>query len=213
MSAASCSSRFPGQSVFGVLMGLSGLHLGLGGAIGLARRREERTWVLTWQDMARMEAGVVMGGQRGPKIVPWAPPQKKQLLKNDTLFVSLKSSKTNRQVFKLSFFSAFKNGFWIRFLSPFVEPRLGTFFFLCFLHSITDFGPRLQKPSFLFRKTKLSEAPLGPSGALVGPLKRSFVVPGDHLLHQNSFFSTADGSRKEARFSKNKKSHYENALF
>ena len=71
------SSRIPGRSLFGVLTGLSGLQLGPGRAPGRARRREERTLVLIWQGIARIDAGVDVGSAKWPQNRALGPPQKK----------------------------------------------------------------------------------------------------------------------------------------
>ena len=74
----------------------------------------ERTLVLTWQGIARMDAGVDVGSAKWPQNRAQGPPPKKEL-------VFLKSSKTNRKIIKLSLFRAFKTGFRTSFLGLFLS--------------------------------------------------------------------------------------------
>ena len=61
----------------GVFWALEGLQVGPGRALGRARRREERTLVLIWQGIARIDAGVDVGSAKWPQNRALAPPQKK----------------------------------------------------------------------------------------------------------------------------------------
>ena len=63
--------------LLGVFWTLEGLQDGPGRALGRARRREERTLVLTWQGIARMDAGVDVGSAKWPQNRAQGPPQKK----------------------------------------------------------------------------------------------------------------------------------------
>ena len=63
--------------LLGVFWALEGLQVGPGRALGRARRREERTLVLHWQGIARMDAGVDVGSAKWPQNRAQGPPPKK----------------------------------------------------------------------------------------------------------------------------------------
>ena len=104
-----------------VFWALEGLQVGPGRALGRARRREERTLVLIWQGIARMDAGVDVGSAKWPQNRAQGPPPKKNVSRNQNQIVFLKSSKTNRKIAKLSLFRAFKTGFRTNFLGLFLS--------------------------------------------------------------------------------------------
>ena len=81
--------------LLGVFWALKGLQVGPGRALGRARRREERTLVLTWQGIARIDAGVDVGSAKWPQNRAQGPPPKKNVARNQNQLVFLKSSKTN----------------------------------------------------------------------------------------------------------------------
>jgi hypothetical protein len=64
--------------LLGVFWALEGLQVGPGRALGRARRREERTLVLIWQGIARMDAGVDVGSAKWPQNRAQGPPPKKK---------------------------------------------------------------------------------------------------------------------------------------
>ena len=64
--------------LLGVFWALEGLQDGPGRALGRARRREERTLVLTWQGIARMDAGVDVGSAKWPQNRAQGPPPQKK---------------------------------------------------------------------------------------------------------------------------------------
>ena len=65
--------------LLGVFWALKGLQVGPGRALGRARRREERTLVLTWQGIARMDIGMDEGHSLASKSSPEGTLEKKPL--------------------------------------------------------------------------------------------------------------------------------------
>ena len=175
----------PLLDVFGAL---EGLQVGPGRALGRARRREERTLVLIWQGIARMDAGVDVGSAKWPQNrAQGSPHRKKRREKSKSVRISeiIKNQKTSYQIEP---FQGLQNRLSAKLFGSLFELRFGTLLFAFFHKSRTDFGHRLRKPSFSPGKTKLPEALLGPLGPFVGPLERSWVVLGHHHLHLNSLF-------------------------
>ena len=78
--------------LLGAFWAFEGLQAGPGRALGRARRREERTLVLIWQGIARMDAGVDVGSAKWPQhSCPGPPPKKKNVARNQNQLIFMKS--------------------------------------------------------------------------------------------------------------------------